>query len=84
MTSGMIDTLLEFHVHQVRSTFGKVTAACANVMRTGEPASPYDFYPDPETGGRPRQTAAEQVNLLRKARENEDAAKKRKIIRTKR
>jgi hypothetical protein len=64
MTPGMLDTLLEFHTNELRRTFGQTSAAAANAFRSGNFLDAYDFFPDPETGGKPRQTAAQQKQIL--------------------
>jgi len=66
MTPGMLDTILEFHLSEMRRTFGQTAAAAGNVMRSSNHYSPYDFFPDPTTGGKPRQTVQQQVDMLRK------------------
>ena len=78
MTEGMLDTLLEFQFGENRRTFGQVAAAAGNVMRSSNHLSPYDFFPDPQTGGRPRQTPQQQLELLRKL-ESPSQAPKRSI-----
>lgn len=66
MTPGMLDSILEFHHGENRRTYGQVAAAAGNVMRSSDPLSPYDFFHDLETGGRPRQTVAQQIAQLQK------------------
>ena len=61
MTPGMLDGILEFHQNELRRTFGQVAAAAANIMRSGKAVDPYDFFP----GEKPRQTGAQQMELLK-------------------
>jgi hypothetical protein len=61
MTPGMLDQILEFHQIELRRTFGQVAAAAANIMRSGKAVEPWDFFP----GEKPKQTGAQQMELLK-------------------